>query len=156
MIDTSIPIFVIAECVLVYLKHQESLDLLNFFSGKFNNVSVIEYEVINPFDEFGRKMKENLLERNCILYGIEDTPDIQSHVKRFEKTGYTQIEVHDMLKLYDRIISKEERNRIEKIELMDEFEEWNLIQSHYCFGVAVKNSDKQYEAMNNYMKLDKL
>ena len=156
MIDTSIPIFIIAECVLVYLKQQESINLLSFFSEKFKNLAVIEYEVISPFDEFGRRMKENLLERNCILFGIEDTPDIESHVKRYEKTGFTQVEVYDMLKLYDKIISKEERNRIEKIELLDEFEEWNLIQSHYCFGVGVKNIDKKYEAINSYLKLDKL
>jgi tRNA wybutosine-synthesizing protein 4 len=31
-----------------------------------------------------------------------------------------------------------ERTRIEKIEMFDEFEEWELLQSHYCVCLAVR------------------
>ena len=153
--DLNVPVFIIAECVLVYLKIDDTLNLLNFFNQKFNNIVMIEYEVINPFDEFGKKMKENLLERNCVLFGIEDTPSVESHIKRFQNTGFNQVEVYDMLSLYNKIIIKEEKIRIEKLELMDEFEEWNIIQSHYCFGIGVKY-DIQYDDLGKCMKLQNL
>ena len=86
------------------------------------------------------------------MFGIEDTPDVQ----RFQKTGSNQVEVYNMLNLYNKVIIKEEKVRIEKIEMMDEFEEWNLIQNHYCFGIALKTSDSNYEGLRNAMKLDKL
>ena len=155
-LDPSFPTFIIAECVLVYLKQENTLNLLNYFTQKFNNLALIEYEVINPFDEFGKRMKENLQERNCILFGIDDTPDVESHIKRFKTTGFSQSEVFCMLDLYNKIINKEEKNLIEKIEMMDEFEEWNLIQSHYCFGVGVKFDEKTHLELGNYFKLEKL
>jgi tRNA wybutosine-synthesizing protein 4 len=31
-----------------------------------------------------------------------------------------------------------ERTRIEKIEMFDEFEEWDLLQSHYCLCLSVR------------------
>ena len=30
-----------------------------------------------------------------------------------------------------------EKTRIERLEMMDEFEEWDLLQSHYCITLAV-------------------
>ena len=30
-----------------------------------------------------------------------------------------------------------EKSRIERLEMMDEFEEWDLLQSHYCITLAV-------------------
>ena len=142
--------------MLVYLKVDDSLNLLNYFNKKFNNVILIEYEVINPFDEFGKRMKENLFERNCVLFGIEDSSDVNAHVNRFVKTGFNNAEVYDMLSLYDKIINKEEKLRVEKIEMMDEFEEWNLIQTHYCFGIGIKAVDKEHENLAIFMKLENL
>ena len=33
------------------------------------------------------------------------------------------------------------RNRIESLEMFDEFEEWDLLQSHYCITLAVCSND---------------
>ena len=43
-----------------------------------------------------------------------------------------------MLEFYDKYADKEEKARIEKIEIFDEFEEWNILQSHYCLVLATK------------------
>lgn len=46
-----------------------------------------------------------------------------------------------MLKVHNGKLNEDDRERIEKIELFDEFEEWDLLQSHYCLCVGSKFSD---------------
>lgn len=36
----------------------------------------------------------------------------------------------------DRLGADAERSRIEKLEIFDEFEEWDLLQSHYCLCLS--------------------
>ena len=31
-----------------------------------------------------------------------------------------------------------EKTRIERLEMFDEFEEWELLQSHYCICLAIR------------------
>lgn len=47
-----------------------------------------------------------------------------------------------MKTLYVQGVDKEERLRIEKLELLDEWEEWNIMQSHYFVSVS-ENFDEQ-------------
>ena len=44
----------------------------------------------------------------------------------------TTAECFNMSVVYMSKLDKVERLRIEKIEIFDEFEEWELLQSHYC------------------------
>ena len=42
-----------------------------------------------------------------------------------------------MITIYDEKVNLEqERTRIEKLEMFDEFEEWNMLQSHYCLSLG--------------------
>ena len=42
-----------------------------------------------------------------------------------------------MIVIYDELVNKElERTRIEKLEMFDEFEEWDMLQSHYCLSLG--------------------
>jgi hypothetical protein len=41
-----------------------------------------------------------------------------------------------MLELYNEKTDQIEKKRIEKIDFLDELEEWNLIMSHYFFLIA--------------------
>ncbi|KMZ64291.1 hypothetical protein ZOSMA_377G00020 [Zostera marina] len=45
-----------------------------------------------------------------------------------------------MRKLYSDFIDVGERQRIERLELFDEFEEWYMMQEHYCVAYAVNDS----------------
>jgi hypothetical protein len=58
-----------------------------------------------------------------------------------------------MLDLYNNLIDKTTKTRIERLEFFDEFEEWILILRHYCIVAAVKESDvsgKWEEFMNEW------
>lgn len=46
-----------------------------------------------------------------------------------------------MLSFYSKISNQNERNRIEKIDFLDELEEWNLLMSHYFLLLAYKTKN---------------
>lgn len=102
----------------------------NYFTA---DLSFINYEMINPQDKFGQMMVENLENRGCQLLGIHECPSIESQKERMQKLleaeGVTvKTECIPMNTLYrDKLNGEGERTRIEKIELFDEFEEWDLL-----------------------------
>ena len=52
-----------------------------------------------------------------------------------------QVESITMNTVYDQRLDKMEKARIEKLEIFDEFEEWVLLQNHYCISVAKRFSE---------------
>lgn len=60
-VDTTVPTLFLTECVLVYLKPEESKKILTFIKEHFTgDTALLNYEMINPSDPFGRMMVENL------------------------------------------------------------------------------------------------
>nr|BAD95220.1 hypothetical protein [Arabidopsis thaliana] len=45
-----------------------------------------------------------------------------------------------MLKVYGSFVDTQEKRRIERLELFDEFEEWHMMQEHYCVTYAVNDA----------------
>lgn len=54
----------------------------------------------------------------------------------FEASHGIQAETITMCQVYDERLDKIEKARIEKLEIFDEFEEWILIQNHYCICIG--------------------
>ena len=86
-------------------------------------------------------MLENLRDRGCELKGIEACPTVEAQIQRMNEClsggDYKwEAECYPMHTVYDKKLDKQERLRIEKIEIFDEFEEWVLLQSHYCLTLA--------------------
>jgi len=44
-----------------------------------------------------------------------------------------------MLEIFDQKVNQNERNRILKIEMLDEFEEWNMMLQHYYVSLSIKS-----------------
>lgn len=75
------PTLVLTECLLIYLKPEETAKILTWVSEFFAPapyVGLLNYEMINPFDPFGETMLENLAQRGCDLYGIEACPTLET------------------------------------------------------------------------------
>lgn len=53
-----------------------------------------------------------------------------------------EAETITMNTVYDQRLDKLEKARIEKLEIFDEFEEWVLLQNHYCISVAKRYSQE--------------
>ena len=149
--DTSAPTIVITECLLVYIKKDVTHLILQNLRKKFKNIIILEYDLIGATDSFGKEMVLNLHDRGIKLFGYEDTPDAKAQRKRFEEIGLVQCEVISMLDYYHTQISPLEKNRTKHLELFDEFEEFNLLQSHACFGYGAKLEEK-YEYLYDVLK----
>jgi hypothetical protein len=46
------------------------------------------------------------------------------------------VETITMNEVYQERLDPIEKQRIDRLEIFDEFEEWNLLQSHYCLCFA--------------------
>ena len=80
-VDASRPTLVLTECLLVYLKPEDTAAILGFVTEHFASapyLAMMNYEMITPHDPFGETMLSNLSERGCDLLGIEACPDLAS------------------------------------------------------------------------------
>lgn len=134
--DPSLPTLVLIECVLVYMAPEAGSALLSFLAGYLADAACLAYEMIRPDDAFGRQMRSNLESRGLRIPGIDGCADTQAHEARFAACGWTGCQAVDMLHWYERVLPHGERQRVERLEWLDELEEWRLLLSHYCFVLA--------------------
>eukprot|EP01023_Acetabularia_acetabulum_P013416 TRINITY_DN16453_c0_g1_i2.p1 TRINITY_DN16453_c0_g1~~TRINITY_DN16453_c0_g1_i2.p1 ORF type:complete len:193 (-),score=21.85 TRINITY_DN16453_c0_g1_i2:53-631(-) len=139
---------ILSECCLVYMDPQDSSQIVSFFGSNFKQSIMVIYEQIQPDDAFGRQMVTNLEQRGCPLRGLKATPTIQAHIQRLTDNNWRNAFCKDMDSIYREIIERVEREKIEKLEIFDEFEEWHMIQQHYCIAIGVNDNARQLEGSN--------
>ena len=145
---------VICECLLVYIDRENTIDMLLTLKNLFPNLIVLEYDLIGAKDAFGREMIDNLKMRNIELKGYEEVPDIKSQIERLKESKLEQVEIVDLLFVYNKMLPKNERRRIDLLEMMDEFEEFNLLQQHACFGYGLAFKDNKFDKIKELVKLE--
>eukprot|EP00668_Euglena_longa_P012101 GGOE01014528.1.p1 GENE.GGOE01014528.1~~GGOE01014528.1.p1 ORF type:complete len:329 (-),score=62.25 GGOE01014528.1:211-1143(-) len=133
------PLLLLAECVLVYMESVESDNLLRSLLATFPMSSVLLYEAIRPDDAFGQMMVRNLQARGCPFRGIHAHPTVADQQRRYEALGLRTLAL-DMNAVYAKLPATE-RQRVERLEWMDELEEWQIILSHYCIVVGTNHAD---------------
>ena len=142
---------VICECLLVYIEESVTIEMISCLTEKFSNIYLLEYDLIGPDDPFGKEMVDNLKTRDIYLKGSDDVKNINDQINRLKKLNFEDINIVDMYHVYFNVLPVEERKRIEKLELMDEFEELNLLQRHACFGFASKCKNDKFKNLINKM-----
>jgi tRNA wybutosine-synthesizing protein 4 len=64
-----------------------------------------------------------------------------------EVAGMTSVECYNMSQIYAKKLDQGERARIEKLEIFDEFEEWELLSKHYCVCLGKRIADPQVDSL---------
>nr|POE78042.1 leucine carboxyl methyltransferase 1 [Quercus suber] len=126
----------ISECCLCYLPPDEATSVVQYFSMNITaSLALILYEPIRPYDAFGKTMVANLASRGIHLQTLKRYSSLEAQRQRLRLAGLSNGQgARDIFQLWqdDAWVSPAERERIEKLEWLDEIEEWQLLSSHYC------------------------
>ena len=126
------PTLFICECVLIYMDTYEANAIIQWIATTAATTpaaprALAIYEQMNSRDAFGRVMVENLNARGCSLRSITDSPS--SMVARLLDLGFTSAR-SELMSHFDPLIP------VKRPEIIDELEEYNLLQSHYAFTLC--------------------
>ncbi|TKA66261.1 hypothetical protein B0A55_08424 [Friedmanniomyces simplex] len=135
-LNPALPTLLLSECCLCYLPPDAAASVLQYFTVNLpGSLALILYEPIRPFDAFGKTMVSNLASRGIHLQTLKRYSSLQAQRQRLRLAGFSGGQgARDVHQLYghDEWVLQGERERIEKLEWLDEVEEWKLLASHYC------------------------
>ncbi|KAI8589077.1 S-adenosyl-L-methionine-dependent methyltransferase [Geranomyces variabilis] len=137
------PTLFLSECVLVYLAPTTSEEILRAAAAMVRSGVFVVYEQILPDDKFGQTMLQNLGMRGIELPGLTRWPDLDAQRRRFEECGWgDRCDAVDLNHFWDAVLPQEEKERVAKLEIFDEIEEWMLLSAHYCVAWGAKDGVK--------------
>lgn len=84
-IDYECPTLFISECVITYMKVDDSDRLINWMSRKFFNSAFVNYEQIQPNDGFGTVMLRHFDKLQSPLLSVTKYPNCKSHEERYKE-----------------------------------------------------------------------
>lgn len=139
-LDGNAPTLLISECCLIYLSPDEADSVLSYFFSMLAAVptAIAIYEPFRPNDPFGKTMIRNLTTRGIVLQTIEKYADPNSQRQRLADRDFTA-RVADTHFIWSNWIAETEEQRIDKLEWMDEVEEFVLLAKHYCIAWGWRN-----------------
>lgn len=136
----SVPTLYIAECVFVYIEPKRVDDILKWIANNSQFAVMVSYEQVLSDNPFGKTMISNLRMRGLKLQGLELYPDIDAQKRRYLKQGWNFAESRTIWEIETRSLPSLELSRINRIEQLDEIEEWRLLASHYSVLIALKDN----------------
>jgi len=80
-------------------------------------------------------MIQNLAVRGIVLKSLKRYSSLERQKERLRMLGFTtEQQAADIDFIHDQWIPEDERERIAKLEMLDEVEEWQLLARHYCIA----------------------
>lgn len=144
-VKPGVPTAILAEMVFVYIEASLTTELLRqtiatVLGGPSTSIELITYDAMQPSDRFGQMMVENLNSIGVQLKGISDLPTQADHEKRALSVGFARAKCWSMRQLY-LTVPRDTVMWLNKREMIDDWDEWNLVHDHYCFLVATTQLD---------------
>lgn len=133
-IDKSLPTLFISECCLIYLAPTEADNILKWITQDFaSSIGLVLYEPIGGEDAFGKVMIQNLAARGIVLKTLKKYSSLERQKERLRMLGFGKgQDAADVEFIHDNWMGEGEKERIAKLEMLDEMEEWQLLARHYC------------------------
>lgn len=128
---TDVPTLVLSECCLCYLSQEESDGVLAYFSSRIPNIAAVIYEPVHLGDPFSETMISNLAARNIHMPSLERRRDEGDEAARLKRLGYETTRQLSIDRLWSKWVNEEEKERVDRLEGLDEVEEWQLLAGHY-------------------------
>lgn len=145
-IDREAPTLLLSECCICYLTKSDSNNLISFWRRSLSQGCFLIYEPLggslDASSSYGQVMVKNLICRGIEMPTLMEYGTVDSQIRRFtdligiEPKIKSDITCKDMKWIYDNDVGCVEKERLSRLEMLDELEELNLINSHYCLIVA--------------------
>ena len=90
-LDKSLHTLLLSECVMTYMDHTLSTNLITFCQSMFPCSMFVTYEQVEPYDAFGQFMRAHFDKLNSSLKGICTYNDKQAQVDRYKNCGYAEV-----------------------------------------------------------------
>ena len=132
-----VPTLVVSECCLCYLQPAEATAVLRWFADRVTGapsaaLGVVIYEPIRPFDAFGRTMVANLAGRGIEMPTLAAYPDGAAQEARLQQeAGLARAKHQTIDRIWRAWVADDEQERVNRLDGLDEVEEWELLASHY-------------------------
>lgn len=94
---------------------------------------MVLYEPVRPSDPFGQQMVSNLAARRIRMPTLQVYREIADQEARLREAGFVDgaraLTVQD---IWTRWVPAEDKEAVDRLEGLDEVEEWELLASHYA------------------------
>jgi [phosphatase 2A protein]-leucine-carboxy methyltransferase len=136
-LDPTLPSLIVSECCLCYLSPADASTVLNHFTAAVfppaTPLAFVLYEPIRPFDPFGRTMVANLAARGIVLQTLQKYSSLAAQKERLRIHGFEAGQgAADVDFIWENWIDEREKERVARVEMLDEVEEWRMLARHYC------------------------
>ncbi|QPG94862.1 hypothetical protein C2857_007169 [Epichloe festucae Fl1] len=128
---SDVPTLLLSECCLCYLTQQDSENVLQFFTSKIPTIAALLYEPMPLDDAFGNMMISNLKARQIHMPSLDKYKNQQAQVSRLQESGFDSTGYATIENAWDTWVDQRERDRVDRLEGLDEVEEWKLLAAHY-------------------------
>lgn len=134
-IKSDLPTLIISECCLCYLEVDMAQNVIKWFKDRIPSIGIVLYEPVGVHDAFGQMMVENLASRGIVMPTVQKYKTLQDQKDRLVALGFGSTEgginAVSIEDVWEHWVAGREKERVDRLEGLDEVEEWLLLARHY-------------------------
>ncbi|ESZ99120.1 hypothetical protein SBOR_0530 [Sclerotinia borealis F-4128] len=153
-IKSDLSTLIVSECCLCYLEVGTAQNVIKWFADKIPSIGIVLYEPVGVHDAFGQMMVENLASRGIVMPTVQKYKTLEDQKKRLVGLGFgtaeggiNAVSIEDV---WEHWVAGRERERVDRLEGLDEVEEWLLLARHYSivWGWTTDTGFERLRALN--------
>ncbi|KAI9786275.1 MAG: carboxy methyl transferase for protein phosphatase 2A [Peltula sp. TS41687] len=147
-LDPTLPTLLLSECCLIYLPPADADAILKHLTSDVfkpeTPLGMVIYEPIRPADAFGRVMVQNLARRGIVMQTLKRYGSLGRQRERLRVLGFeTGQGAADVHFIWEEWVGEREKERVGRLEMLDEVEEWRLLAGHYCVAWGWRERERE-------------